>query len=55
MIDGPGVQRTTSLEAGIAVAKQLRKVVSEGPLEKEMGQYRGRDLGGARGASRGHV
>ena len=45
MIDGIGVQRTF-LEAGIAVAKQLRKGVSQRPLEKEMGQYRGRGLGG---------
>lgn len=37
MIDGIGVQRTTFLEAGIAVAKQLRKGVSQRPLEKGNG------------------
>lgn len=53
MIDGIGVERTTFLEAGIAVAKQLRKGVSQRPLEKEMGQYRGRGLGGgSRGQQR---
>lgn len=54
MADGIGVQRTTFLEAGIAVAKQLRKGVSKGPLEKEMGRYKGRGEG-AGGASKGHV